>query len=127
MGETLTLLPCFLPYRLDLHPTLLFMHRLTALPIKPQPGACRMPEDWDPGDAGRAWARSELTNPRVTDEWIESETDRCKDWAFSTAGQKAVKCNWNRFWKNWMRTAHGRLREQEARERWREQRGRPAH
>jgi uncharacterized protein YdaU (DUF1376 family) len=104
------------------------VHQLTLVTQeKPKAKATRMPDDWDPGDEGREWARTEFTDPILSTAIIEEETEKCRDWAWSTSGQKAVKVNWNRFWKNWVRTAHGRLqaearRERAYRERWQQSR-----
>ncbi len=46
----------------------------------------------------RAWLAAEC--PRVNLEW---ETQKFVDWAKSATGPNAVKRDWVRAWKNWMR------------------------
>lgn len=56
----------------------------------------RLPDDWDPGPEGRAFA---IKHGRDPDETL----DRMRDWARAAVGSKAVKADWPAFWRNWCR------------------------
>jgi len=58
----------------------------------------RISPDWWPSDDLISWAASELPNIDVT-----GETPNFIDWWISAAGANAVKLDWNRTWKVWMR------------------------
>lgn len=61
----------------------------------------RLPDDWMPNENLIAWA---LENG-ATETFIKSETDKFKDYWPAQPGQRGVKLDWERTWKNWMRRA----------------------
>ena len=60
----------------------------------------RLPADWMPDDAGRAFAAEQLGNSGA-----RAELAKFRDWAASVAGAKGVKADWNAAWRNWVRKA----------------------
>jgi hypothetical protein len=64
---------------------------------KPARGS-RLSPDWWPSDALFSWASQEIPNVDVL-----GETPNFVDWWVAAAGAKAVKVDWDRTWKVWMR------------------------
>lgn len=64
----------------------------------------RLPDDWKPSDKLMGWALGE----NIDSLTIERETAKFKDWWPAQPGQKGVKLDWDRTWKNWLRTAKER-------------------
>lgn len=62
----------------------------------------RLPQDWHPDEALWAWAQDRLA---LTPEVLRFETGAFRDHFWGAPGQKGVKLDWNRTWKNWMREA----------------------
>lgn len=58
----------------------------------------RLPDDWEPD---LEFAQS----AGLTLSQAEREADKFRDWWPAQPGQKGVKLDWNRTWKNWCRTA----------------------
>lgn len=70
-------------------------------PQKPNPKGTRLPADFTVTDEMREWAKSEGASDRL----ITFETDKFLDYWPAVPGQKGVKLDWERTWKNWMRKA----------------------
>lgn len=70
-------------------------------PTPPKPRASRLPDDFAVTDDMREWARSE----GATDRLIDFETDKFRDYWPTVPGQKGVKLDWGKTWKNWIRRA----------------------
>lgn len=70
-------------------------------PQKPNPKGTRLPADFTVTDEMREWAKSEGASDRL----ITFETDKFLDYWPTVPGQKGVKLDWERTWKNWMRKA----------------------
>lgn len=75
----------------------------TSLSLKTQRGAAkrgsRLPQGWDPGEEGRAFASEHgFSNGRLS-----SEIDRFRDYWAAATGQSATKADWLAAWRNWVR------------------------
>lgn len=60
----------------------------------------RLPEDWAPSPALRAWAHSEYPSVNAGDQ-----TERFRDYWLAKAGASARHVSWDLTWKNWIRRA----------------------
>lgn len=67
-----------------------------------QPGT-RLADDWLPSAELLTWAKA--NTPSVN---LVVELEQMKDWSNSVSASKGAKTDWDRAWKNWMRTAHRR-------------------
>lgn len=65
---------------------------------KPKTGT-RLQEDWKPTEATMAWTRQQV-GLDITNEW-----SKFQDYWLSKPGAAARKLDWDRTWKNWVRTA----------------------
>lgn len=74
-----------------------------AKPITPHRG-CRLPPDFQPETKNIAWAREEFPNVR-----LRFETDKFIDYWHSQSGQRGIKKDWQRTWRNWIRSASERV------------------
>lgn len=59
----------------------------------------RIPEDWNPGQAGAEYARIK----GFSDEQILNLHEEFVDYWLAEAGPKSKKMDWNSAWKNWVR------------------------
>lgn len=64
----------------------------------------RLPDDWTPSNKLIAWAQGEGIDLLM----IERETAKFKDFWPAKPGQGGLKLDWDRTWKNWLRTAKER-------------------
>ena len=63
------------------------------------PGASRLPNDWDPGESGMAFASKQgLTNGKAI-----SELEKFRDHWIAADGANAKKRDWNAAWRTWVR------------------------
>lgn len=60
----------------------------------------RLPDDWLPSPALIEWARNE---ERIGEAELNRETEKFCDYWISQPGQKGVKLDWGRTFKNWIR------------------------
>lgn len=65
----------------------------------------RLSEDWRPTSATMDWSRQLSDQLDITAEWA-----RFQDYWLAKAGAGARKLDWDRTWKNWLRTALERSR-----------------
>ncbi|MCW2902302.1 MAG: hypothetical protein JWO67_4567 [Streptosporangiaceae bacterium] len=66
--------------------------------VGPRNRGHRLPDDFQPTDDLRSWARERGFN----DPQIDEMTDRFRDHWHSTTGARAAKSNWNLAWRNWV-------------------------
>lgn len=69
------------------------------VPTAPRKRGTRIPDDFEPTPAMITWARA--TTPDVDPKWA---TEKFADYWQSKAGKDALKIDWPKTWKNWMRT-----------------------
>lgn len=67
------------------------------------PRGSRLPTDWSPTAADLAWAKAE--RPDID---ARSETENFRDHWLAKPGREAVKLDWSRTWKKWIRSAYTR-------------------
>jgi hypothetical protein len=63
----------------------------------------RLPDSWEPSTDLLEWARAERSDIDPA-----KEADTFRDYWMSQPGQKGVKADWDRTFKNWIRNARGR-------------------
>lgn len=63
----------------------------------------RLADDWQPSAELLAWAKENTPSADLV-----TELAQMKDWSNSVAASRGAKTDWDRAWKNWMRTAHRR-------------------
>lgn len=71
-----------------------------AAKAKPSPLGTRLPEDWNPGHEGAAFAKGLGIDPKVT--W-----DKFRDYWRAKPGAAGRKIDWQATWRNWCRTEAG--------------------
>jgi len=67
----------------------------------------RVTEDWFPSDRAVLDIRHQF--PWMTPAQIHAEHQKFIDFWLSKAGKDAAKLDWDRTWRNWMRTAAERM------------------
>lgn len=72
----------------------------------------RLPEDWQPDSDDFDWAVREAY---VRDINYQLEVEKFRDYWLSQPGQKGVKLDWHRTWRNWIRNAVTWKKERDAR------------
>ncbi|MGO4738623.1 hypothetical protein AB4099_18895 [Bosea sp. 2KB_26] len=65
----------------------------------------RLPEDWWPDEALKAYAREKLNDDRA----CRTETERFKNYWAAAAGKNAIKLDWGLTYKNWILKAQESL------------------
>lgn len=60
----------------------------------------RLPEDWKPSRDAQVWSRQYADRVDITVEWAKFQ-----DYWLSKPGAGGRKLDWDRTWKNWVRTA----------------------
>ncbi len=66
----------------------------------------RLSENWQPDH----WERACVQDMGLTEEQIDHEANKFRDYWIAKAGKDAVKLNWSATWRNWCRTAKDRSR-----------------
>jgi len=66
----------------------------------------RLSENWQPDH----WERACVQDMGLTEEQIDNEANKFRDYWIAKAGKDAVKLNWSATWRNWCRTAKDRSR-----------------
>lgn len=61
----------------------------------------RLPKDWQPNAAEFKWAWAERP-----DLEIDKEFEKFRDYWHAKAGRDALKADWGKTWRNWIRNAH---------------------
>lgn len=61
--------------------------------------AKRLPADWKPTDAQKAWAKNERR-----DIDVNTVADMFRDYWISKAGKDGAKLDWDATWRNWVRS-----------------------
>lgn len=87
-------------------------------PARQDPRGSRLAEEWQPTPATMAWSREWAAGHpglNVTEEWA-----KFRDYWLSIPGAKGRKVDWDRTWRNWLRTAAERI------PRWKQQADGPA-
>lgn len=62
----------------------------------------RLPESFTPTEANLKWSAEKGFDKIVS---IETETEKFIDYWLSASGKNAVKLDWQRAWRNWIRNA----------------------
>lgn len=93
-------------------------NQISVAETAPTKRGSRIPEDWLPSDALKAWAIENvpllcrnMTGQfgRPTKESLFRETMKFKNHFESATGRNATKLNWDKTWMNWMLTAEEKL------------------
>lgn len=66
------------------------------------PTGSRLPDEWQPREEDRDWARQE--RPDVD---LRTETAAFRDYWTAKPGKDGVKLDWSATWRNWIRKANG--------------------
>lgn len=72
----------------------------------------RLPEDWQPDCDDFDWAVRETYVKHID---YNLEVEKFRDYWLSQPGQKGVKLDWHRTWRNWIRNAVTWKKERDAR------------
>lgn len=64
-------------------------------------GGSRLPADWI---LPKNWGHWAITQG-LKEETVRRESERFRDYWYSVAGAKGVKCDWEATWRNWVRQA----------------------
>lgn len=74
----------------------------------------RLPEDWRPDSSDLTWAAERGYTDSL--DW-QLEEEKFRDYWLSQPGQRGVKLDWQRTWRNWIRNAVQWKKERDARSR----------
>jgi uncharacterized protein YdaU (DUF1376 family) len=71
-------------------------------PERPKTRGSRLPENWIPSSEVQSFAVE-----RLGVEGAAEELDKFRDYWLAAPGQKGLKLDWDRTWRNWCRNSHG--------------------